>query len=168
MDEERRRRIEADLLEMLQAGMQPPGPAADMGPGAAEAAARPLPDQPERPAERQQPERQQPRNNRPARQAGFQAPQVPVITPAVQASVLQGAIDKTTDAIADENKSRVSQLREMRRMQHEKELEMIRAQAALERVRQARAAQQYSGEAMGNIFDDGRLIDMTGTARRVG
>lgn len=138
----------------------------DFGPGAAEAVAQPMAEQPAAQPADQPAERQQQARPRQPRQAAMARPAVPMITPAVQADVLQGAINSTTKAISDENKSRVSQLREMRRMQHEKELEMIRAQASLERVRQARMAEQYS--MPGGVFDGGRLIDTTGTAVRVG
>lgn len=96
------------------------------------------------------------------RVAGFQRPASQVITPAVQAGVLGDAIARTEDAIGDELKSRVSQAREMRRMEHEKDIEQIRAQSMLERVRQARMA-----EDMANGFVAPGLVDLTGTARRI-
>jgi hypothetical protein len=98
--------------------------------------------------------------------AAFNIPQVglpvPVITPDVQAGVLAKATDDINDAIGDEMKSRVSQLREMRRMEHEKEIEQIRAQSMLERVRMARQAQELSSPMSPLI------IDLTGTAKQVG
>lgn len=42
---------------------------------------------------------------------------------------LQGAANQAMSAIQDENQSRVAQLREMRRMEHEKELMRMRAAA---------------------------------------
>lgn len=96
------------------------------------------------------------------RAAGFQRPTVPVITPAVQAGLIGDAVERTEDAIGDEMRSRVSQLREMRRMEHEKDIEQIRAQAMLERVRQARMA-----EDMANGVVAPGIIDLTGTARRI-
>lgn len=138
----------------------------DFGPGAMEAAAQPMGDQPAAQPAAQPAEPAAERRGARPRQAAAARPAVPLITPDVQAGVMQDAINSTTKAISDENKSRVSQLREMRRMQHEKELEMIRAQAALERVRQARMAEQYS--MPGGVFDGGRLIDTTGSAVRVG
>lgn len=109
-----------------------------------------------------QPEQPQQQAMPQPRVAGFQRPAAPVITPAVQAGILSDAIKRTEDAIADENRSRVSQLREMRRMEHEKDIEQIRAQSMLERVRQARMA-----EDMANGVLAPGLVDLTGTARRI-
>jgi hypothetical protein len=47
-------------------------------------------------------------------------------------------------------------------MEHEKEIEQIRAQSMLERVRMARQAQELSSP-MSPL-----LIDLTGTAKQVG
>lgn len=145
---------------LLPDGVDP----ADLGkplPGAKKPAAQ-------QPAEPQanQPAAQQPRPAQP-RNAGFQRPEVPVITPAVQQNILADAAEQVNDAIGDEMRSRVSQLREMRRMEHEKEIEQIRAQAALERVRQARMAEEMSRGVLDGVLGDG-LIDLTGTARRIG
>lgn len=106
-----------------------------------------------------QPQPQQQRQAQPAaRQLAFQRPV------AMQAGPLAGVVERIEDAIGDENRSRVSQLREMRRMAHEKDIEQIRAQAALERVRQARMVDEWSG---GGVLAPG-LIDLTGTAKRIG
>ena len=98
--------------------------------------------------------------------AAFNIPQVglpvPVITPDVQAGVLAKAAGDVNDAIGEEMKSRVAQVREMRRMEHEKEIEQIRAQSMLERVRMARQAQELSSPMSPLI------IDLTGTAKQVG
>jgi hypothetical protein len=115
-------------------------------------------------------QQRRPANNQANQQArpraAFNIPQVglpvPVITPDVQAGVLAKAADDVNDAIGDEMKSRVSQLREIRRMEHEKDIEQIRAQSMLERVRMARQAQELSSP-MSPL-----LIDLTGTARQVG
>jgi hypothetical protein len=114
--------------------------------------------------------RRPPANNQANQQAkpraAFNIPQVglpvPVITPDVQAGVLAKAADDVNDAIDDEMKSRVSQVREIRRMEHEKDIEQIRAQSMLERVRMARQAQELSSP-MSPL-----LIDLTGTAKQVG
>lgn len=115
--------------------------------------------QPRRPANNQANQQARPR-------AAFNMPQVglpvPVITPDVQAGVLAKAADDVNDAIGDEMKSRVSQLREIRRMEHEKDIEQIRAQSMLERVRMARQAQELSSPMSPLI------IDLTGTAKQVG
>lgn len=57
-------------------------------------------------------------------QQGF----VDMMGPGAQGMMLQGAADDATGNIARENASRVAQLREMRRMEHEKE--MMRMQLA--------------------------------------
>ena len=107
------------------------------------------------------------------RNAAFQptaVDQAMAVAPAIvaqQGKILSDAAEKATDAIGDEMRSRVSQLREMRRMEHEKEIEQIRAQAALERVRQARKADDMSRGILDGMLGDG-LVDMTGTARRIG
>lgn len=51
-----------------------------------------------------------------------------------QARHLQGMIDQTTDAIQDENDSRVAQLREQGRMAHEMNMEAMRQEALLQRL----------------------------------
>lgn len=59
--------------------------------------------------------------------------------PHVQAAALQGAIDNTMDAWKAENDSRVAQMREMRRMQHEKDIEAMRQEGLLRRLAAAQA-----------------------------
>jgi hypothetical protein len=51
-----------------------------------------------------------------------------------QARHLGGMIDDVQDAIQDENDSRVAQMREQRRMAHEKEMETMRQEALLQRL----------------------------------
>ena len=51
-----------------------------------------------------------------------------------QARHLGGMIDQVTDAYQDENDSRVAQLREQRRMEHEAEMESMRQEALLQRL----------------------------------
>jgi len=51
-----------------------------------------------------------------------------------QARHLGGMIDQVTDAYRDENDSRVAQLREQRRMEHEAEMESMRQEALLQRL----------------------------------
>ena len=76
---------------------------------------------------------------RPRRMAKPQmaAPMFPLPGPAQQAELLKDMADKTTAAFRRENDSRVSQLREARRMQHEKEREQMRIDALLRRLQQA-------------------------------
>ena len=54
--------------------------------------------------------------------------------PAAQARHLGGMISDVTGAIQDENDSRVSQMREQRRMAHEMEMESMRQEALLQRL----------------------------------
>jgi hypothetical protein len=54
--------------------------------------------------------------------------------PAAQARSLGGMIDDVQDAYQDENDSRVAQMREQRRMAHEREMEAMRQEALLERL----------------------------------
>lgn len=85
-----------------------------------------------------------PRNpppNRPAtrRPVARAAPRTPIATPSLpgpaqQADALQDMADKTMSAFRRENDSRVSQLREARRMQHEREVEQMRIDALLRRL----------------------------------
>ncbi len=63
--------------------------------------------------------------------------------PGAQANALQGMINQTTEAWRDEHDSRVSQNREMRRMEHEKEIERMRIEAMLKRLDAER--QQFQG-----------------------
>jgi hypothetical protein len=58
--------------------------------------------------------------------------------PGAQANALQGMISQTMNAHQDENDSRVAQMREMRRMEHEKELKRMELDAILARLDQAR------------------------------
>ena len=51
-----------------------------------------------------------------------------------QARHLGGMIQDVTDAYQDENDSRVAQLREQRRMEHEAEMESMRQEALLQRL----------------------------------
>jgi hypothetical protein len=51
-----------------------------------------------------------------------------------QARHLGGMIDDVQDAYQDENDSRVAQMREQRRMAHEKEMETMRQEALLQRL----------------------------------
>jgi hypothetical protein len=51
-----------------------------------------------------------------------------------QARHLGGMIDDVQDAIQDENDSRVAQMREQRRMAHEREMEAMRQEALLQRL----------------------------------
>ena len=88
---------------------------------------------------------------------------VTVPLPAQQAEILQGAADDVNKAVKEEMDSRVSQLREMRRMEHEKELEAMRTSALIERVRIAKEADERSKSAPFG----GLLIDYTGTARQI-
>lgn len=94
-------------------------------------AARGLPPvaQPDRPANRQY---RTPRMSMPAAQMAM--PSLP--NPAQQADILQDMADKTTAAFRRENDSRISQLREARRMEHEREMERMRIDALLRRLQQ--------------------------------
>ena len=62
-----------------------------------------------------------------------------------QASALQGMIDKTSDAWDDELDSRVAQAREMRRMQHAKEIEAMRQEGLLQRLAMMAQGMRPSG-----------------------
>ena len=53
---------------------------------------------------------------------------------AQQGNALQNMINQTTGAWRDEHDSRVSQNREARRMQHEKDIERMRIEALLKRL----------------------------------
>ena len=54
--------------------------------------------------------------------------------PAAQARHLGGMISDVTGAIQDENDSRVAQMREQRRMEHEAQMESMRQEALLQRL----------------------------------
>lgn len=56
---------------------------------------------------------------------------------AQQGNTLRNMISQTMDAYQDENDSRVAQMREMRRMEHEKELKRMELDAILARLAQA-------------------------------
>jgi hypothetical protein len=62
---------------------------------------------------------------------------------AQQGNALQNMITQTTNAWQDEHDSRVSQNREARRMQHEKDVEQMRIEAMLKRLDAER--QQFQG-----------------------
>ena len=74
--------------------------------------------------------------------------------PGAQASALQGMISQTMGAHQDENDSRVAQLREMRRMEHEKELKRMELDALLARISQA---QQPTGPRPKAVFRGGAI-----------
>jgi hypothetical protein len=57
---------------------------------------------------------------------------------AQQGNALQNMISQTTNAWQDEHDSRVSQNREMRRMEHEKDIERMRIEAMLKRLEMER------------------------------
>jgi redox-regulated HSP33 family molecular chaperone len=57
---------------------------------------------------------------------------------AQQGNALGNMISQTMSAHQDENDSRVAQMREMRRMQHEKELKRMELDNILARLAQAR------------------------------
>lgn len=59
-----------------------------------------------------------------------------MLSPTGQFNHLQGMANDAMSAIRDENESRVAQSREMRRMQHEKEIEQMRLQALISRLGQ--------------------------------
>lgn len=86
----------------------------------------------------------------------------PMVT-AAQGEHLAKMAEDVTNAIEKENDSRVSQLREMRRMEHEKELEAMRTSALIERVRIAKEADD---RAKSSPFG-GLILDLTGTARQI-
>jgi hypothetical protein len=74
--------------------------------------------------------------------------------PGAQANALQGMISQTMGAHQDENDSRVAQMREMRRMEHEKELKRMELDAILARLDQAR---QSSGPQPKAAFRGGAI-----------
>lgn len=59
---------------------------------------------------------------------------IPGFGPAQQYAQSQNMANNTMQAIADENDSRVSQMREMRRMEHEQQMERMRQDALLQRL----------------------------------
>lgn len=58
---------------------------------------------------------------------------------AAQGAHLGNMIGQTMDAIGEENRSRVAQEREMRRMEHEKAMKQMELDAILARLRMARS-----------------------------
>lgn len=85
-------------------------------------------------------------------QQGIREPLTPIqaaydaLGPHAQARALQGMAGQAMGAIQDENDSRVAQVREMRRMQHEKDIEAMRQQALIQRLAMLQQAQGYDGE----------------------
>jgi len=71
---------------------------------------------------------------------------------AQQGKALGDMLSQTMEAHQDENDSRVAQLREMRRMEHEKELKRMELDALLARLQ---AAQQESGPQPKAVFRGG-------------
>ena len=75
-------------------------------------------------------------------------------------SHLAGMANQVQGALSDENDSRVAQMREMRRMEHEKELERIRQDALLKRLqmqqeieeRRQRASRESEDRANGVFY----------------
>lgn len=62
------------------------------------------------------------------------AAMIPGFGPAQQYMQSQAMANNTMQAIGDENDSRVAQLREMRRMEHEQQMERMRQDALLQRL----------------------------------
>lgn len=62
------------------------------------------------------------------------AAMIPGFGPAQQYMQSQAMANNTMQAVADENDSRVAQMREMRRMAHEQEMERMRQDALLQRL----------------------------------
>ena len=73
---------------------------------------------------------------------------------AQQGKALGDMLSQTMEAHQDENDSRVAQLREMRRMEHEKELKRMELDAILARLQ---AAQQESGPQPKAVFRGGAI-----------
>lgn len=71
-----------------------------------------------------------------------------------QANALQNMINQTTSAWQNEHDSRVSQVREMRRMEHERMLKQMELDALLARLDQAR---QPSGPQPKAVFRGGAI-----------
>lgn len=71
-----------------------------------------------------------------------------------QGNMLQGMAGDAMAAIQRENESRVAQSREMRRMQHEKEMEQMRINAMIQRLgQQAPPARPVDSGMMGLEYD---------------
>jgi hypothetical protein len=83
---------------------------------------------------------------------------------AQQGNALQNMISQTTDAWRDEHDSRVSQNREMRRMEHEKEIERMRIEAMLQRLQ----AEQPRGfvDGPGSIARGPGIVNPDGALRQ--
>jgi hypothetical protein len=97
-----------------------------------------------------------PRRN--AFQTSFNIPQpatTPILGPQEQSAVLRDMAQDVNTAIRRENDSRVSQLREARRMQHEKELQQSRLDSLLSRLQ---AAQQSKANRNVVEFPGGRIF----------
>jgi redox-regulated HSP33 family molecular chaperone len=73
---------------------------------------------------------------------------------AQQGKALGDMISQTMGAHQDENDSRVAQMREMRRMEHEKELKRMELDALLARISQA---QQPTGPQPKAVFRGGAI-----------
>jgi hypothetical protein len=88
--------------------------------------------------------------------------------PAAQAKHLGGMISDVTDAYQDENDSRVAQLREQRRMEHEAQMESMRQEALLERLAMEQRERekdrilqkQLTSGVTTRQFIDGRWVDV--------
>lgn len=76
-----------------------------------------------------------------------------VITPADQAAAAQGMVKQVNNAIADEMDSRRAIYREQARLQHEKELEIIRQNALLAKLQ---AEQQVANRQIAAQSDNSR------------
>ena len=68
-----------------------------------------------------------------------------ILGPAAQGRHLRGMIRDVTGAIQDENDSRVSQARELRRMDHEARMESMRQEALLQRLAMAQQGRFAAG-----------------------
>jgi hypothetical protein len=73
---------------------------------------------------------------------------------AQQGNALGNMISQTMDAHQDENDSRVAQMREMRRMEHERMLKRMELDAILARLSQA---QQSTGPQPRAVFRGGAI-----------
>lgn len=67
-------------------------------------------------------------------QQGAAQPMIPFIGPGQQYMQAQSMANNTMDAIQNENDSRVAQVREANRMEHEKELERMRQETILRKL----------------------------------
>jgi len=88
--------------------------------------------------------------------------------PAAQAQHLGGMVDDVQNAYQDENDSRVAQLREQRRMEHETEMEAMRQEALLQRLaaeqqereKDRMLQKQLTSGVTNRQFVDGRWVDV--------